>query len=92
EVLNLNGGKLRLQAALSEGAEPLESCFNVYHAKQDIDGNRVKVNRSCTTTARFTLDAGRYYVYATAGNSSVSEEFDVKPGQLISLRLLLTTR
>ena len=85
-------GKLRLQTILTEGADPLESCFSVYHAKQDIDGNRVKINRSCTTTASFTLDAGRYYVYAKAGNSSVSEEFDVKPGQLINLRLLLTAR
>ncbi len=92
EVLNLDGGKLRLQAALTDGADPLESCFYIYHAKQDIDGKRVKVNDHCTTTARFTLDAGRYFVYAKSGDSSVTQEFDVIPGQLINQRLLLTAQ
>ena len=81
-VLGYNAGILRMQTVLAAGAEPLEACFDVYHAAQDIDGNRVKVDRQCKKTARFYLRAGKYFVHTWYGNASTSREFDVSPGQL----------
>ena len=75
-------GTLRMQAVLTEGSDPIETLFDVYHAAQDIDGNRVHVNSQRTTTARYTLNAGRYFVHVTAGNASATGEFEVIPGQL----------
>jgi len=85
-------GELRLQAVLTEGADPIAALFDVYHAAQDIDGNRVRVTYQNTTTARFTLNTGRYFVYVTAGNASADGEFEVMPGQMTNDKLLLATQ
>ena len=52
--------------------------------EQDLDGNRKRVERSCTTTARFTLNQGRYYVWAETGNATAAAEFDIEPGGLVN--------
>ena len=82
-------GKFRLQSTLAEGGDPLHTCFAVYHPEQDLDGNRVRVNEVCTTTAKFTLNAGRYFVEAVVGDARTSQEFELQPGQLINQSLLL---
>jgi len=82
-------GQLRLQAALVPGGEPVHTCFIVYHAGQDIDGNRKEVRRDCTTTVRWTLDAGRYFVRAQAGEATASEEITIEPGAFINRQWLL---
>jgi len=88
-TINLEAGRLRLQAALAEDAEPVEACFTVYHWAQDLDGKREKVTYSCTKTADFTLDAGKYFVHTYAGNASADQEFEVTPGQLINTTINL---
>jgi hypothetical protein len=85
-------GELRMQTVLTEGTDPIEARFTVYHAAQDIDGNRVRVDYQTDTTARFTLNAGRYFVYVTAGNASANGEFEVMPGQMTNHKLLLATQ
>ena len=82
-------GHLRLQSVLSAGGEPIEACFDVFHAEQDIDGNRTKVDRQCTTTAKFTLNAGRYHVNTWSGEATASNEFEVLPGELASNTMTL---
>jgi len=59
-------GEIRLQAILDQGGEPIKTCLNVYLPEQDLDGNRKRVTYQCITTARFTLNAGQYFVVATA--------------------------
>ncbi len=83
-------GEFRLQARLAEGGEPQTAWFHVYHAKQDLDGKRKRVTYSNpTTTAKFTLNAGRYFVEAVVEDARTSQEFDLQPGQLINQSLLL---
>ncbi len=89
---SLPTGELRMQTVLTEGTDPIGARFDVYHAAQDIDGKRVHVAYQNTTTARFTLNAGRYFVYVTAGNASANGEFDVTPGQMTNQKLLLATQ
>ena len=85
--LDLQAGILRLQALLQPGGEPEQSCFHIYHAAQDIEGNRKKITYDCTTTARYTLNAGRYFVQANSGQASTSQEFELKAGELINTQL-----
>ncbi len=82
EILDLNAGTLRMQTVLAPGTDPLEACFDVFHPEQDIDGNRVKVDRQCTSTARFYLRAGKYFVNTWYGNVATSDEFEVVPGEI----------
>ena len=72
EILDLNAGTLRMQTVLAPGTDPLEACFDVFHPEQDIDGNRVNVGRQCTSTARFYLRAGKYFVNTQYGNVATS--------------------
>ena len=81
-ILDMNAGTLRMQTVLAPGADALKACFDVYHAAQDIDGKRVKVDRQCDSTARFYLQAGQYFVKTWYGNASTSQEFEVKAGEL----------
>jgi len=88
-VLDLQAGTLRLQSALDADSNPVEACFDVYHAVQDIDGKRVKIDQKCTTTARFYLAAGRYFVYTWLGDKHTSDELEVRAGELENHRFLL---
>lgn len=83
QVVNLNAGYLRAQAVLSEGMAPLESCFEVYDAEPDLQGNRRYIDRSCGTRVVFTLSAGRYYVLASYGLARTSQELEIKPNEIL---------
>jgi hypothetical protein len=80
--LYLHAGYLRLRAALTEGGEPVDSCFAVYTAERDKLGNRRKINDGCGAFSQFLLPAGRYYVWARAGDATVDTELAVLANQL----------
>ncbi|MEZ5833362.1 MAG: hypothetical protein R3D05_19480 [Dongiaceae bacterium] len=82
-------GTLRLQAALTDGGEQIDACFYVYEPKEDLQGNRKRIDYSCTRNALFTLPAGDYYIYASAGDASVSTPLAVQSGQVTDRVLTL---
>jgi tetratricopeptide (TPR) repeat protein len=86
---DLQAGKFRLQATLDQGSDPVNSCFHIFHAAQDLEGKRKKITYDCTTTAHYTLNAGRYYIFAKSGEAEAAQELEVKPGELIDHSLTL---
>ncbi|MGF1610202.1 MAG: hypothetical protein ACFCUQ_12455 [Kiloniellales bacterium] len=83
EAFDLNAGYLRTKAALAEGSEAVESCFDVYEAQLDVEGNRPYVSRSCGQVALFTLPVGHYYATATTGNASAAADLEISADQLL---------
>jgi hypothetical protein len=67
----------------------VNSCFHIFHAAQDLEGKRKKITYDCTTTAHYTLNAGRYYIFAKSGEAEAAQELEVKPGELIDHSLTL---
>ncbi len=83
-------GRIRLQAALTEGGEIVQACFSVYEPKQDLQGNRKQIDYSCTDNAVFTLPAGRYFIGVEAGQAKGTTEIQVGPGTVTEQILTLS--
>jgi hypothetical protein len=76
----LNAGYLRVQAQLSDDAQFVSACYDVYAPKQDVQGNRVSVARQCDEKAIFTLPAGSYFLVASTSGASAEQLVEVAPG------------
>lgn len=76
-------GTLRLRAALTNGGELVNACFDIFHPQEDLQGNREHVARSCSDSANFELPGGPYVAFATAGQATVRSDITISPGQTI---------
>ena len=88
-IVDLNAGYLRTEALLAEGGERANACFDVLEAREDIQGNRKEVARSCSDQAMFLLPAGDYVMDATSGSAAVRAEVSVVAGQRLDRAMIL---
>ena len=86
----LGAGQLELAASLGDDATPLQDVTYII-AEDDPDSpdGRREVARSRSSTARFTLTAGTYYVSARSGNAIVRERIALGAGEAIKRTLAL---
>lgn len=88
----LPAGHLRLQAALTEGGEPVEARFDVHHAKQDLEGKKKIVEREYSKPGKpalLQLAEGSYFVEALHGHAEKTFEIDVVAGELVEQTVIL---
>ncbi len=83
-ALNLNAGRLQLNATMSEGGQPIESDdhmkWTIYRATDDDQrGKYVVVVRKASTDT--LLNAGRYFVTVERFSAKSSLVLDVRPGE-----------
>ncbi len=92
ETLIIPAGHLRLQAALTEQGDDVEARFDVYHAKQDLEGKRKIARREYGKPGKpalFRLAEGNYFVEASHGHAEQTFEIDVVAGELIEKTVVL---
>jgi hypothetical protein len=82
QSLNLKAGYLRLASILAQGNERLtrDLRYEIYEAKQDLEGNRKRIDYSFDAEPLFKLPAGRYYVTVSYGDASASMEIEIEAG------------
>lgn len=83
QIIDLNAGYLRSRAELIGGGEQVEACFDVHESKQDVQGNRKQVARSCTKQALFILPVGDYLLNVQSGQANVSTPIKITAGGLL---------
>lgn len=84
ETLVIPAGHLRLAAALTEDGETVKARFDVFHAKQYLEGRRKMVGRKNSQPGKpalFKLAEGTYFVEAVYGDAKDGFEVEVKPGE-----------
>lgn len=74
-------GTLKLRAVLTQGSDVVDSCFDVYDPKPDVQGNLKHLDRACGKPASFELPAGQYVVDAFSGETTVRSTMTVAAGQ-----------
>ncbi|MFK5997861.1 MAG: VWA domain-containing protein [Rhodobacterales bacterium] len=81
---NFNVGNLRVSAAATAGAAPLDNnmFYWVYAYKKDMDGNRKEIARSGAPKQLFKLPAGKYFIVAQHGSAYANTELTVKANEL----------
>jgi len=82
--VNFNAGNMRVSAAATAGADPLDNdmFYWVYEAKKDLEGNRKEIARSGAANQLFRLPAGNYFVVAQHGSAYANAELTVKANEL----------
>ena len=76
---------LKLQAALTEGADPVRAQIQIMAPEADARGKRKRITGKYSKPnkpALFELPPGRYFVTAELGKAKVSEELEVVDGEL----------
>ena len=92
QTITVPAGHLRLAASLTEGGEEVRARFDVFHAKQDIDGRRKLVKREHGRSgepALFRLAEGDYFVTANYGKAERSFDMQVEAGALTDETLVI---
>jgi len=81
-TINLNAGRLILDAVLAKGQQPLKSGvrFDIYGSELDEDGKRKHVTYSTAWRSKLVLPKGSYVIWATHGSGKGSIEISMKPG------------
>lgn len=86
QTIVVPAGHRRLSAALTEGGENVKARFDVFHAKQDIDGKRKFAGREYAKPGKpalFRLAEGDYFVTANYEQVERSFEMTVEANTLI---------
>ena len=82
-VVNLNAGRVKLEAVLKEGGKPVEAAmgWSIFHPEVDLEGKRKQAAWEFAAAPVFTLPEGRYLVSVQYGDAVAETEIEVQAGQ-----------